>query len=197
MSPKHKRKIKKSLLGKKKSKTHRKNISTSHIGLKYPNRKNKKPFTKKQRKNMSIAHSGEKNYMYGKHHSNKTKKKLSLIFKDKKFPEERKIKMRGRTGSKSSNWKGGITKKELLIRQSAEYKLFRENVFKRDNYTCRKYGTKGGYLHVHHILNFHSYPELRFDVDNGITLSKKAHKEFHDKYGRKNNTLEQLEEFIK
>ena len=32
--------------------------------------------------------------------------------------------------------------------------------------------------------------------DNGITLSKKAHKEFHAKYGKTNNTKEQLQEFL-
>ena len=33
--------------------------------------------------------------------------------------------------------------------------------------------------------------------DNGITLSEKTHKEFHKKYCKKNNTREQLDEFIK
>ena len=46
-----------------------------------------------------------------------------------------------------------------------------------------------GYKHT-------SFPEMRFAIDNGITLSDKAHREFHKKYGKKNNTKEQIEEFI-
>ena len=60
---------------------------------------------------------------------------------------------------------------------------------------CEYCGTEYS-LQAHHILSFAKFPELRFVVDNGITLSKKMHKEFHNKYGRRNNTKEQIEEFI-
>ena len=46
------------------------------------------------------------------------------------------------------------------------------------------------------INNFADFPELRLAIDNGITLSEKAHKDFHNIYGNKNNTKEQLEEFL-
>ena len=99
-------------------------------------------------------------------------------------------------GNKSHFWKGGITLKNKIIRESIEFSLWREVVFARDNWTCQKYGTKGGKLHPHHIQNFADYPELRFAIDNGITFSKKAHQEFHKRYGKKNNTKGQLEEFL-
>jgi len=99
-------------------------------------------------------------------------------------------------GEKSYLWKGGITPINAVIRNSLEYRLWRNAVFARDNWTCQKVGIRGGKLHPHHIQNFAQYPELRFAIDNGITLSKRAHMEFHGKYGRENNTKEQLKEFL-
>ena len=73
---------------------------------------------------------------------------------------------------------------------------WRNAVFARDDWTCQKTGIRGCTLHAHHLDSFHARPELRFDVDNGATLSKSAHIEFHNLYGRKNNTREQYEEWI-
>ena len=100
-------------------------------------------------------------------------------------------------GAKNVNWKGGVTPERKRIRKSIEYKLWRKAVFERDNFTCQKCGQKGGKLVAHHINNFADFPELRFAIDNGITLCEKCHTEFHKKYGFKNNTREQLNEFLK
>jgi len=106
-----------------------------------------------------------------------------------------------RKGEKSGNWKGGITPENKRIRTGIEFRLWREAVFARDNWTCQKCGVKSGngeavYLHSHHILNFADYPEVRFAIDNGITLCENCHRVFHKKYGRKNNIKEQLKEFL-
>jgi len=86
--------------------------------------------------------------------------------------------------------------KNAKIRRSKEMKLWRKACLIRDNFTCQKYETKSGILCVHHINNFADFPELRLAIDNGITLSEKAHREFHHLYGVKNNTKEQLIEFL-
>ena len=100
-------------------------------------------------------------------------------------------------GEKHWNWKGGITPENNRIRGWIEYRLWREAIFARDNWTCQKTGIRGEKLHPHHIKNFAQFPELRFAIDNGITLSEKAHRKFHKEYGKENNTREQLEEFLK
>jgi len=99
-------------------------------------------------------------------------------------------------GDKSWNWKGGISSSMQKIRNSLELKLWKKACLERDNYTCQKTGVRGGKLAVHHIKNFSQYIELRTSITNGITLGFEIHKIFHKIYGIKNNTREQLDEFI-
>lgn len=70
----------------------------------------------------------------------------------------------------------GRTPKNKLIRGSVAFSNWRKDVFGRDSYTCQDCHKKGGYLHAHHIKQFAFYPELRLDVNNGITLCVKCHR---------------------
>lgn len=82
-----------------------------------------------------------------------------------------------RAGEKSHLWKGGITPINHKIRTSLEYKLWRESVFTRDNFTCIWCGDKtSGNLNADHIKPFAYFPELRFAIDNGRTLCIDCHK---------------------
>jgi hypothetical protein len=99
-------------------------------------------------------------------------------------------------GCENPAWKGGINSENSKIRNSVKLAEWREAVFTRDGWICQKTGQKGGKLQSHHIRSFAKYPELRDVVDNGITLSREAHREFHRKYGFKDNTVEQIIIFL-
>ena len=73
--------------------------------------------------------------------------------------------------------------------------LWRTNVLKRDNYKCQITGRTDD-LHAHHIFSKSSCPERQFDESNGIILTGDIHREFHSIYGKIENTLDQLKEFI-
>lgn len=63
-------------------------------------------------------------------------------------------------------------------RRSSKYKIWKQNVLKRDNYICQKCGNTNN-LVVHHIKPFATDKEARFDTNNGITLCQTCHKEAH------------------
>jgi hypothetical protein len=90
----------------------------------------------------------------------------------------------------------GISTESEKIRRNSEYRIWRELIYERDNWTCRKCLEQGGDLNAHHIKNFSDNMDKRFDTDNGITLCRKCHYTFHSINGFKNNTSEQLKNFL-
>lgn len=65
------------------------------------------------------------------------------------------------------------------FRKTPEYIKWRNTIFKRDNYICQKCGQRGGKLNAHHIKHFAKHKDLRLNINNGITLCEKCHKEVH------------------
>ena len=103
-------------------------------------------------------------------------------------------------GDKNVNWKGGIASIRNE-RASYDYINWRKSVFARDHYTCQCCGAKNGkgrtiVFNAHHIENWKDNRDKRYDVENGITLCLECHYAFHSQYGKKNNTLSQLNAFI-
>lgn len=98
-------------------------------------------------------------------------------------------------------WKGGINGENDTLRHRREYKDWRIAVFERDDYTCQCCGIRGGKLNAHHINSFADHPDLRYNVNNGITMCVNCHDaskngSFHNIYGTHNSTSNQLREYI-
>jgi len=90
---------------------------------------------------------------------------------------------------------GPPPKRGLGFRTEEDAEWSRE-VKRRDKHTCRACGAKGVPLHAHHIESYAWNRDLRLDLDNGVTLCIHCHKDFHDRYGRRNNTREQFERWL-
>jgi hypothetical protein len=112
-----------------------------------------------------------------------------------------KCQSRINSGENHPNWKGGITPEYTKLRTSPEYIKWRNEVFNKNDYTCQCCLNRGGKLQAHHINNFSTYEDERFDVNNGITLCVECHaigrpNSFHTRYGSRENNKEQLIEYI-
>ena len=58
------------------------------------------------------------------------------------------------------------------------YRKWRIDVYKRDGFKCQMPGCKTTKnLNAHHIQKWASASMLRYDIDNGITLCRRCHKE--------------------
>lgn len=134
-------------------------LSISKLGKPSPN-KGKHQVSWNKGKNWSVEVKekissslvGNTPWNKGKPHSIKTREKIA------------------NTKSGGNGWsqhRGGTKERE-----------WKEAVKKRDNYTCQNCGKENliGYdCHAHHIQPWEQFPELRFIVENGLTLCGSCH----------------------
>lgn len=130
---------------------------------------------------------GHKGYItrpwLGKQHTEESKLKRRISCKEWWQNSENKRKVKRLRGSEHPQWKGGITEKNHLRRRTEEYKQWQKTVFKRDNWTCQNCHNKLKHLIAHHKKTVEKYPELIYNIDNGITLCRSCHKKLHKEIG--------------
>ena len=137
---------------------------------------------------------GNKNWL-GKHRSNETKEKIREKMKGRIISLETRQKMSlKRQKEKHWNWKKDRT--QIIGRHNRnmhdpDYKQFRLGVCNRDGWKCKINNSEcSDKLEVHHILGWKSHPELRYEVNNGITLC-------HFHHPRKRNDEMKLSPYFK
>lgn len=139
--------------------------------------------------------------------SDKTRNKLRLTMQTKEYKEKSskakqgtKNPMYGVRGTEHPKYNPELTEYQRAnSRINGNKKSWRIGIFERDNFTCKSCGDKtGGNLVAHHLNCYKFFPEQRWDIDNGITLCSKCHRDFHGRYGYNNKTTkENFEEYLK
>ncbi len=159
----------------------KKRIALAHVGMKASD---------EARKNMSKVHKGI-------HYSPKTEYKKGELAKNWNGFKK---------GTVPWNYKGGVSKFIIALRTMYEYSVWRGKIFKLNDYTCQKCNKKGGDLIAHHHRKSFSKMRREFlelnnqfspiedkelliriaqnyapfwDLNNGITMCVKCHKEYH------------------
>lgn len=92
--------------------------------------------------------------------------------------------LESRKKEKHWNWKGGISKERDKDMTTEKYKNWRISVFLRDKRKCQICLSDKD-IQAHHIQSYKHFINLRYDINNGITMCKDCHKEFHKEYGMK------------
>jgi 5-methylcytosine-specific restriction endonuclease McrA len=85
-------------------------------------------------------------------------------------------------GERHYKWKGGRPWERF---KNPEYLAWRKAVLERDGYVCQNCGRqckkRERGLAAHHIKPYADYPDLRYDVSNGITFCRQCHMSLHGK----------------
>lgn len=105
------------------------------------------------------------------------------------------------TGENNPNWKGGHKTLNQRIRSTKDYSHWRDAIIEKYGSICMLTNSYTDHPELHHIYPMSTHPEYMFEEWNVIILDEKYHNmfikgSFHHKYGSKNNTPEQLQEYI-
>ena len=76
------------------------------------------------------------------------------------------------------------------------YIRWSHEIKQRDHHTCVVCGRRGVALNSHHLNAWASFPDERYDIDNGVSLCIDDHDRFHQIYGKGNNTKAQFKEYM-
>lgn len=100
--------------------------------------------------------------------------------------------MHGKCGSLNPRFIDGSSPERQRLYVQAAGKAFLKAVYERDNWRCVRCNSPDAgprSLHAHHIKPWAGNPDLRFDINNAVTLCRTCHQWVHS---RKNVAREYL-----
>jgi hypothetical protein len=78
-------------------------------------------------------------------------------------------------------------------RDDANYVIWRKEVYERDGFKCRIANSDcKGRIEAHHILSWREHPDLRYQLNNGITLCHRHHPHFRRETAELSDYFQQL-----
>ncbi len=123
---------------------------------------------------LKCSKKGDRNPFFGKSHSEESKKVISLRGMGRHCSEEtRKKRSESLRGEKHYMWKKDRSEVKVGERSLNDplQKGWRKAVKNRDGWKCRIADERcDGRLEAHHILPWSEFPDLRYKINNGITL---------------------------
>lgn len=89
-------------------------------------------------------------------------------------------------------------KKPRNSKKTNAYARYKQEVRNLYGNRCAKCGVSGEQvqLSVHHIHSFSKYPSLKLHSDNGVLLCEDHHREYHETYGFKEFSEEDLWKYL-
>jgi hypothetical protein len=126
-----------------------------------------------------------------------TRDVIARVLRENNIQLKPKGECRDLRGEKSPTWKPELTQEHRENgRDMSKHKVWRDAIYKRDDYKCQRCGYSGN-LTAHHIVGHAQSKELRWVLSNGVTLCKPCHVEFHSTYGIKKFGNVELDEFMR
>lgn len=121
------------------------------------------------RAKMSAAAKARPSNRIGKKHTVETRAKISAV-----------VRVRALRGAAAPGYIDGKGVERRGERLSEQAKQWRYDVMARDEFMCIHCGDdQGGNLVAHHRKPWSTHPELRFDLNNGVTLCEACHHLHH------------------
>ena len=128
-----------------------------------------------QRESWQKAHRGVKLRLTAEQRKRRSELARLQVLSQGGVPNARKFTKGSTSGEKNCRWRGGVSESNLKLRLSKASRQWSLSVLERDNFTCQICFRRGGNLHAHHIKPFSEFPELRFDVCNGVAACNDCH----------------------